>query len=464
MAIAQFHATCKKLNSATDERLGGYYVKTPAIQALADFTSEPGLAVGLKGIGKTAAYRYLAEFDARNPETPDITIGITADKYSLYLPHTNLHYSACLKQFRHDLILEALKAATETSGQLKTRIGTSLISDARKHVNSYAEMLRKIVKTFSGFSVSVLGSGFTLPAGTAAVAVGLRPDAAVEKALGTLKAICASGIKIRIVVDDPEHVFSASRDLDVHLVGGFCLAALELSESIPNLKVIALLKTHVYYPILLYVDDLSRHPDHMGRLCWEKDQLLKVVEDRLRWSDSTWADVFDGGESNGRALVEFMCERIRNGPRDLLRWLDLTFQLTAGGKVSKVAVNKTRKRMSLDSLAELESAHSESYPRLGAILKIVFHDGYDRKFTLQELRKHIGALKLKDEELMSLWNLPWMQRETSFTLPDVFFKVGTIALHPTEQAVLPYQGDYHVRTFESSSHVSLIPSLVEALQ
>lgn len=464
MAIAEFHATCKKLDSAADDRLGGYYVKTPAIQALAEFTSQPALAVGLKGVGKTAAYRFLAEFDAKSPETPDITIGITSDKYSLFLPRTDLHYSACRKQFRHDLILEALRAVTQTSGPLKVRIGSSLIGEAKKHVDSYAGMLKKIVKTFSGFGVSVLGSGFTLPTGTVQVAVGLRPDSEVEKALSTLKAVCASGIKIRIVVDDPEHVFSASRDLDVHLVGGFCLAALELSESIPNLKIIALLKTHIYYPVLFYVDDLSRHPDHMGRLCWSKDQLLKLVEDRLRWSKSTWIDVFDGRESNGKGFVESMCGNVRNGPRDLLRWLDLALQHTGDTKISKGALNKASKRMSLDSLAELESAHSGTYPRLGAILRIVFRNAHDRKFTLRELSEHIGTLKLKDQELISLSALPWMQSETSFTLPYVFFKVGAIALHPEEVTVLPYEQDYHVRTFESSAHVSLVPALVEALQ
>ena len=64
---------------------------------------------------------------------------------------------------------------------------------------------------------------------------------------GKIPPLCVQALSI--VVDEPEQVFSTSRELDTHSIGGFCLAALRLSEANPNLKVIPLLKTHVYYPI-----------------------------------------------------------------------------------------------------------------------------------------------------------------------------------------------------------------------
>jgi hypothetical protein len=188
------------------------------------------------------------------------------------------------------------------------------------------------------------------------------------------------------------------------------------------------------------------------------------VHDRLQWSQTKWADVFDGGEREGRALVKLMCNRVRNGPRDLLRWIDLALQSTAGGKMSKDVADRTHKRLSLDSLNELVSAHNETYPRVGAVLKIIFRNNLDRRFALLELRKHIETLLLKDPELITLSKVPWMQRETSFTLPDLLFKIGAIALHMGQQVILPYEEGYHARNFESSSHVSVVPALVEALQ
>jgi hypothetical protein len=250
--------------------------------------------------------------------------------------------------------------------------------------------------------------------------------------------------------------------LDVPLVGGLCLAALELAQLVPNLKVIVLLKTHVYYPVLSRVDDLRGYPDHMGRLCWDKEALISVVQDRLQWTKTKWTDVF-ATEGEGRALIQTMCGKIRNGPRDLLRWMDLALQLAAGAKISKDTVEKTHRKSSLESFGELDAAHAETFPKIGAVLRAVFRDNHNRKFALPELRKHIGTLRLK-EEMANLSKITWMLRETPYTLPELFFRVGALALWVGQRAVLPYEDLYDVATFESSPHVSLVPALGEALK
>src|SRR5437899_1449479 len=118
MTVSAFHQSCKMLRSAQDDKLGGYYVVTSSVADLARFDTGRGLAVGLKGVGKTAAYRYLSDFDAK---TPDITIGIDSNRYSLYLVDRDLKYDACRKQFKHDIVLEALRAFTNSSGTVKGR-------------------------------------------------------------------------------------------------------------------------------------------------------------------------------------------------------------------------------------------------------------------------------------------------------------------------------------------------------
>jgi hypothetical protein len=462
VGVAEFHESCKTLRSADDAKLSGYYVVTPAVQGLAAFESNQGLAIGLKGIGKTAAYRYLAEFDTK---TPDIIVGIDSNKYSLYLTNKDLKYDACRKQFRHDLVLEGLRAFSDSSKAVRERIAPSVAKAAAKQVKSYTAMLGKLKANLQGMNISILGSGFTLPlASQSPVAIGLRTNSEIESALETLKAICDAGIRIRIVIDDPENVFSATNELDVPLVGGLCLAALELAKLIPNLKVIVLLKTHVYYPVLSRVDDLRGYPDHIGRLSWNEERLTSVVQGRLRWTGTKWTDVFTGSESEARTMVQDMCRKVRNGPRDLLRWMDLTLQLAGGGKVSKSTVEKARKKSSLDALAELEAAHAETYPKIGAVLRIVFRGNGDRNFALHELRKTVEGLWLKDPEMMALTKLPWMQRESAFTLPELFFRVGALALCNGKHPVLPYEDEYDVATFESCSHLSLVPALTESLK
>src|SRR5438874_887642 len=110
----------------------------------------------------------------------------------------------------------------------------------------------------------------------------------------------------------------------------------------------------------------------MARLSWDTESLVSVVNSRLKWSGAKWGDVFSGGEEAGRLLIKTMCQNIRNGPRDLLRWIDLSLQSAGGSKISKDAIDKTRTKSSRHSLGELESAHSDLYPGIGEVLKIVF--------------------------------------------------------------------------------------------
>jgi hypothetical protein len=460
MALSAFQRSCKMLRAAQDDKLADYYVVTPSVSNLAGFATGCGLAVGLKGVGKTAAYRHLSDFDR---STPDVTVGIDSDRYSLYLSDRNLKTDACRKQFKHDIILEALRAFSASPDSVKKKPDANLVKAAGKQVETYAALLKKAGARMQGFSISVLGCGFTLPTGASPVALGLRAEKDVDSALNTLKAICNSNVKIRIVIDDPENVFSATNKLDVPLVGGLCLAALELSQLIPNLKVIVLLKTHVYYPVLSRVDDLHDYPDHMARLSWDEESLVSAVDSRLKSSGTKWADVFSGGEQAGRSLVKAMSQNIRNGPRDLLRWIDLSLQSAAGNKISKDTIDKTRTKSSRHSLGELESAHADLYPEIGEVLKIVFRNKGDHKFTLSELKEHIKTLQ-NDQEMRAAWKIRWMQSVTASMLPDLLFKVGALALWMGTQITLPFEEGYHSANFESCSHVSLVPALIDALQ
>ena len=112
--ISKFHETCKKIDAGLDQDLKDYFIRTRAIDELLRFESEKVIAVGLKGLGKTAAFRYFNEFETES----DIIIGIDPEKYTLHLPNQNLHYATCRKQFEHDLVIEALKAVVrEQSGK-----------------------------------------------------------------------------------------------------------------------------------------------------------------------------------------------------------------------------------------------------------------------------------------------------------------------------------------------------------
>jgi hypothetical protein len=448
----------QKLESATDTNLKTYFTQTVAINRLADFNSTSGLAVGLKGIGKTAAFRYFTEFE----NSPDIVIGIDVDKFGLHLPNKNLNYGTCRKQFEHDLVLEALRAIVEKRSSLKGRVTKHYLDAASEQVTSYLDTLKSVASRVGG--MTILGCGFTVRHPDAVVAIGLRKQTDVNTALMTLKEICAKGVKIRIVVDDPELVFSASRDLDTHLIGGFCLAALRLSSEIPNLKVIALIKTHVYYPILTDVDDLRKYPDHMERLCWNRSELVDVIQNRLKSVGKTLVDLFEGNEKQARQLVETMCGNVRNGPRDLMRWIDLCLQAGNQNRISGDMMLKAKPRMSSDSLGEMVSAHSSTYKRIGEVIRAIFRKQPEQEYSLKDLIEHIRSLLMKDQEMKTLSRLPWMQLETSHTLPELLFETGALSLKLNGRLILPYEEGYDLEHFKSATSIQLAPALIQAIR
>ena len=164
-----------------------------------------------------------------------------------------------------------------------------LAAAAEKQVNSYKRKFQDLGGQLKGAAISILGCGFTLPVGSnPRTFIGLIEEKDVTNARRVLTDICEAGVRIRIVVDDPEYVFSVGRDLDVHMLGGFCLAALALSNAIPTLKVIGLFKSHVYYPVVERIPDLSNYTDHMTPLCWNEDELVLLIDSRLKSSSTNW--------------------------------------------------------------------------------------------------------------------------------------------------------------------------------
>jgi hypothetical protein len=456
-----FPDTCKRLDAGIDGYLSSYITKTQAIGALVDFKSRAVVAVGLKGIGKSSAFRYLTEI---SKDSNQVVIGINPDKFTLHLTNRDLSYTTYRKQFEHDIVVEALRAIIDRQDVLQTQVSgiKSLIDAARKEQKSYLEAVKQFIGR--GVGVSALGFGLTLGKAESPVLVGLRPEKDVRSQYDTLSAICSSGVKVRIVVDDPEQVFSANRSLNEELVGGFCLAAIRLSDAVPNLKVIALLKTHVYQPVLRSVDDLRRYPEHMISLRWTSDELLELLHRRIKAEGQKWVDLFDGSETNAKNLIRGELKNItRNGPRDLLRTLDVAFQKSSTGKVGKSELGKARERASQDSLDELTSAYNNLYPQLGDVVSAVFRSSASRSYPIKGLREHIQNLIVNDHDMKALSTLKWLQSRSSQTLPELFFETGVLALESEGTLTLPYEGGYTLDQFRKADSIRLVPALVAAI-
>lgn len=153
----------------------------------------------------------------------------------------------------------------------------------------------------------------------------------------------------------------------------------------------------------------------------------------------------------------------RNGPRDLLRTLDVAFQKSSTGKIGKSELGKARERAAQDSLDELTSAYNSLYPQLGDVVSAVFRDSETRSFTIKELRSQILTLMVNDHDMKALSKLKWLQSRSSQTLPEIFFETGVVALESGGTLTLPYEEDYTLDQFRKAESIQLVPALIAAI-
>jgi hypothetical protein len=456
-----FAETCKELEGGQDGQLSRYITKTKAIAALKDYDSKAVVAVGLKGIGKSSSYRALTEFGKVSDE---VVVGIDPDKFNLHLVNRDLNYTTYRKQFEHDLVVEALRAIVERRSILEANVDgvKPLIEAAQREQKAYLDAIKKFFGRAVG--ASVLGVGISIGKADAPVLVGLRPQKDVQAAQDALKEICRAGVKVRIVVDDPEQVFSASASLDVNLVGGFCLAAIRLSKDIGNLKIVSLMKPQIYQPVFKSVDDLTRYPRHMIRLRWTYVELMEMIQNRLDATKQKWVDVFEGTEAKAKAMLRDELANItRNGPRDLLRILDVAFETSQNGKISKSLLKESMGTASEGSLNELTGAYNALYPDLGDVINAIFRHAASKSFTLEELSQHIQTLMINDGDMKALLRLRWMQAQNSKTIPQLLFDTGVVAFKLSEKMILPFEEEYSLDRFKRADAVFLAPSLAAAI-
>ncbi len=461
MSISEFHESCRELAGDRDQNLKAYVMPTATLTKLASMSSDAAVAVGLKGAGKSSAYRYLTEFDA-----PDVIIALNPDTYEFALPSRNLNYAAARKQFEHDLVLEALRAIADAADRVKKQGATAaMIATAKKQVASYLDTVKRAAGRVRGLGGSILGCGFTIQVAESQTSVGLLPRKDIDEARAALKAICDAGVVVRIVIDDPEHVFSATRDLDTHMLGGLCLAAIGLRRAIKNFKVVIFMKTHVYHPVALAVEDFSKYPDHMVRLTWTNAELIGMVERRLSATSLRVEDLFKAKKpSDGKQMmIEEMLPNLRNGPRDLLRWLDLALAANKDTQITSTHINSVSAKTSRDAFSEMERAHFESYPELGSVVKTIFKTTAAKEFGSRDFEEHIRNLVISDKDMQALSNIPWMQRRSSTMLPSVLFEAGALSFRKGADIILPFNESYELDDFKSASSVFLTPALRKAV-
>lgn len=451
-------------NSDHEKDLEEFFVVTEAIGRARSTKDHVCVLSGFKGIGKSATYRALTEFGPR-PKTRQM---LTPKRYRLYLPAMSLRSAACSHEFEYELAVELLRIFLESSEQLGSR---PLRREARGHVDSFLKNLKKWGGKFGG--ISILGCGFNLHKADQPILSGLVERTEENAAIETLKRICDAGVKMRLVIDDPEDIFTASSQLDKSLLGGLWLAAARLNQENTNLKVILLLKRHVFDLVLKATPDLDKCSESYGHLAWNSSQLIEFICSRLKYycgaTDANWRQMLFGKKvavNTERAFFDYLLPNVRNGPREVSRWLYLAAVEAKAKKkrgVDLPTIKAVHQKVARDAYRTFNATFGEEYDGIGDVVRRVFRENPSRTYHHGELEDRIADLIQSDREYQALMRLDWMQSQTSTSIPSLLFRSGAIAIHLDGQLILPYMEGYTVENFEDADAVSLVPLFQKAV-
>lgn len=130
--------------------------------------------------------------------------------------------------------------------------------------------------------------------------------------------------------------------------------------------------------------------DFVTHYGWEVEELRAVVEKRCEFASVKWTDVFSFGKEE---FEDFIRSRVRNGPRDMLRLLELGFVVARQELLSIAHLQSVDRKYKSFAYRQMTSVYESIFPGLGEFLRAIFEDA--DALTEQEFAKRYDELSLE---------------------------------------------------------------------
>lgn len=202
----------------------------------------------------------------------------------------------------------------------------------------------------------------------------LRDVAELDALQHHLQALCASGAKIVVMIDDLDLGWDNSETANNLLLG--LLSAINfVSSTHSNIHPIVFLREDVY-SILIGKTQHSDKYRNVERLRWEKDDLIQILRSRIEFNlkqqgevstQDTFAMVFPG--MVGTTYCDnWLIERTLSRPRELIQLARYYSESVEGGSPSDEKLKDSESNYSAWKLDDLCSEYSNQYPGLNEVM------------------------------------------------------------------------------------------------
>ncbi|AYG61942.1 hypothetical protein CCGE525_24085 (plasmid) [Rhizobium jaguaris] len=449
MSREQFISYVQESDARTDPNLDLYRVETQAMKRLATTADRAFLAVGLKGVGKTACFKSLSA--GRDVDFVQAISAGTQEPLNIEGSRPTLQF---VEDIRSELVMQALNTLVEklkTDKKLAKKVPDDLHQEAQVLVTKLWKRLKDAFGNLGG--ITILGFGISFR-NRQQQDTGLRlvPRDEYTKAFSIVERLSKS-IDFRIVVDDPESVFAADEGLNENLVAALAIAAHELQTRLTNFKCIVLMKPNVFRALRRVDEFVNLPPNGRVRLSWTEEELKDVIRLRAKAAQIDLATAF---KTDPEPALDAIVKDCRSGPRDALRRLELHFDAHLDEPVTPETLEKTIDSYSEACFEQMYGAYERQYRGLSRAAIVLF-EGPSASVPKVNVRNRLDSMIGSSKEILAFKDESWARDATLFA--DLLVQFGLVAIQTANSIVLPYHAHYPEEAAKSDAVFTLIPGL-----
>lgn len=397
-----FVKSISSLDARSDNNIKNYFVLTDAIRAASDLTAPSRAIVGLKGAGKTTLYRALVEQWTPQPDITTVGLSASDATFDTYFEKVNcLQFEASVKV---GMLLFLLRLINENIDQFGGHGSPTDWAERTKLLFNPTQKIGALLNRFQGFSV--MGVGLTLRPGERIETFQPLQRDDLQELVRVLKDFGASGRKIRVVIDDPDRLFTRGTNFDPHLLAGYILGTNYVATELEFVQFIHVLKSSVY-DMLRDVEEMANLPiDYFNYISWQTKELSQIIQSRLIFSNTSEEDVFQDSSAD---VISMAIAEIRNGPRDLLRYFEIALKSQAHSeRISIGSLSDSLKSFRDEARRQMESAYTSVYPGIESFVEAVFLDSSE--LTVSEFLSKFERMRIDSEPSNIDYGSHWLKR------------------------------------------------------
>jgi hypothetical protein len=413
------------IDADDDPDLSKYFYRAPLFEQIKKGDKNEGKFVihGIKGAGKTAICRMLAEANASKIVCRiDKSFGFEVDSLGEYAaPIEGLLLTLLLDELANEIKSrksefsdpQSIKGVdnlkSRLGGFLKKVVGATKIRATVVEVDVQKILESKHISGFSRFKIADYGDILT---------------PALKEKQGY------------ILIDDVDDVFIGA-DKNAAFVEGLVRATKQINMYFGrNLHCLVFLKSGLFKLFFENAREYDKLQDFIISISWGKNELIELLGDRIKQKHGaregkpiwrSWQLDFGGdNEEEIQQLQDYILDRCVSGPRDLIMYCNMAKEKAGSGKISMDDVKEVEDSYSKEKLAQINRDFGRTYPRIFEFLQQVF-TGQRQRYTNAQMFELLNDRIIADERLQAAFGkLHYVMFATKENLVDLLYGIGFI--------------------------------------